>query len=70
MGPLASAFHPSLFYGVPLVVAGLAAWANAERHGAAGTAAGGGSADLRTPLAASEHGGGRTLGGNVNGVAA
>ena len=31
MGSLASAYHPSLFYGVPLVALGLILWAYAER---------------------------------------
>ena len=31
MGSLASSYHPSLFYGVPLIVLGLLVWASAER---------------------------------------
>jgi hypothetical protein len=36
MGSLASAYHPSLFYGVPLIILGLLVWAGAERRLARG----------------------------------
>ena len=57
MGKLASSTHPSLLYGVPLIVGGLALWARAERGGRVARRRG----DAR--------GGGGGGGGGVNGSA-
>ena len=52
MGHLASAYHPSLLGGVPIIMAGLAAWAHAERRV---TRAKWPLGDVSEPMAASAH---------------
>ena len=67
MGPLASAAHPSLFWGIPLIALGLASWARAERD-AAHKAVSTQRQRLEAPLAALSAGGaGCRDAGSVNG---